>query len=155
MLRWSWNQQGSINSGRQKWLARKRKICFRKRDSSETSRHSNCSIHSCSIYSFSLPYVVEQNTEDSDTSCQKLGSLNHQNRWANLVCTEDVSKKIRGGISLTKKEPKQVIQSTNVANAEWYLVRMYNLYNAKCTLGHPDGALYLKLLIVPRDVCWY
>ena len=77
------------------------------------------------------------------------------NGSAHLVYRETVSKTNQGGLKQRKKLPKEVIQKENKDDPRKCLVRLYKLYNSKCPLDRPDGALYLKPLVHFTADVWY
>ena len=88
----------------------------------------------------------------SDTPLLRYNSPNDR---AYLVYREDLSKTNQGGLANRRKQPKEVYHYANEDDSTRCFIRLFKLYNSKCPVGRPPGALYLTPLSRPRGGVWY
>ena len=72
---------------------------------------------------------------------------------AYIIYREDVSKTNQGGLNSRRKRPKEVLHYANTTNQERCLVRLYKVYNSRCSVD--DNSFYLKPLLAPTCQVWY
>ena len=84
---------------------------------------------------------------------EKKELIEHAGGRAYLQYRQDISKNNPGGIKGRKLKPKVVVHHENTEDPSRFFVRLFKLYQSKCSSTQPKDAFYLKQLKKPTENC--
>ena len=88
-------------------------------------------------------------------SVEKSELIEHAGERTYLQYRQDISKNNPGGIKGRKLKPKVVVHHENTEDPSRCFVRLFKLYQSKCSSTQPKDAFHLQPLKKPTENCWF